>query len=101
MVHTDQRSRFRQSVSLDHGVAQASPELFSIPIQRGAARNESPEFPAEPAMDMPEPPPPAQKVFALGPAETLPKVIQSPFFFQISFHFMLQRLQYSRHADQH
>src|SRR5690242_17819062 len=51
VIHADERSCFRQSITLNGGKSQTSPEQFRVGFQRCAAGNDGPEFPAEQAMN--------------------------------------------------
>ncbi len=65
MVHADQRRRLRQPIPLDRRIAQTSPELFGLAVERRAAGNKCPEFPAELPPNRAKRPPPPQVVLLL------------------------------------
>src|ERR1039458_9055722 len=66
MVHADQRSRLGQPISLDRRIAEPSPELLSLAVERGAAGNKCPELPAELPANFAKRPPASQVVLLLG-----------------------------------
>ena len=86
---------------MNDGVAQASPEFFSVAVKRGAAGDESPEFPSELTMDAAEDPPAMQEVFAFRSAKLLPELFATALVFEIAFDLLFEGLQHARHRDQH
>ena len=101
MVQTDQRSGFGQAVALDHGVSQAMPEFLGLSIEGGAAADDGPELPSEPAAQGAESPPAAQKVLAFGSGIARGKALTGAGIFQIAFDLLLQRLDHARDGHQH
>src|SRR5882672_9575175 len=66
MIYADQRSCLCQTVALNSGESDASPEQFSIGVKRSAAGDGRPELPAEPAMNPAKTPHAAQEFFVRG-----------------------------------
>src|SRR5215475_12750095 len=58
MIHADERSSLGQSVSLNYGIAHPVPKFLRGTVERGSARNERPELPAEFFSDATKDPPP-------------------------------------------
>src|SRR5260370_7388139 len=100
IVDADQRSSFRQAVSLDDREAQASPKFFGFAVKDGAAADEGPELPPELAMDTAESPPAAQEVLTSRSCEIFSKPGQTMGVFQVAFDFFFQRLEHTRDRDQ-
>src|SRR5690348_7936518 len=100
MIHADERRRFRQPITLNDGVAEPRPKLFGGGRQRGASRNDGPEFPAEAAPDSPKHPPAPQEMFPFRRAKLLTKILDSPAYLQVALDLIAQRLNQSRNRDQ-
>src|SRR5664279_4745548 len=98
MVQADQRSRFGQSVALDHGVSQAMPEFFGLAIKRGAAADHGPELPSELAAQTAKGPPAPQKMLAPGCGVAGSKILAAAIngtVLEIAFDLLLQRLDHA------
>src|SRR6185437_6639392 len=101
MIDADNGSGLSQAVTLNHGKTKARPEDFGFVIERGATRDEGPELPSHLAMNAAEGPPAAEKVFAFGGGELFAKLIQPAGVCEIAFDLFFERLQHTRHCDQH
>src|ERR1019366_3805836 len=100
MVHADQRSRLGQPISLDRRIAEPSPELLSLAVERGAAGNKCPELPAELPANFAKRPPESQVVLLLGWLKPPPASLPLSAVLQIAFDLLLQRLQHTGHTYQ-
>src|SRR5579863_4854768 len=101
MIHTDQRRRLRQSISLNRRVTEPAPEFFGIAVERRASGNKRPELPPKLAVDRTKGPPTAEEMPSLCGATSSPKILKTAVIFEIAFDLLLQRLQDSRHTHQH
>ena len=102
MIDADQRSGFRKPIALNHGIAEASPELFRFRRQGGSSGNDGPEFPAEAAMDAAKRPPAFQKMLALPIQRTCGETLQLRHErCRVAFNVFLQRFDQPRHGYQH
>src|SRR5262249_50658992 len=66
VVEADQRCGLGHAISLDDHEAESTPELFGVFIERGAAGDHRPEFPAELVVHATEAPPAPPEVLAFG-----------------------------------
>src|SRR5271165_2703637 len=92
MIQADQRSCFGQPVSLNHGVSQAMPEVFSVAIESSAAADYGPEFPSELAANSAKRPPATQKVLVRGRGVARGKAIAATriTLLDVAFELVLQ-----------
>src|ERR1700730_11934686 len=100
MIRTDESRRLRETVPLNHGVAETAPEAFRVRGQGSAARNNRPEFPAEPAMDRAEAPAALQKVFGLGFLKVAPQFLGLPARCKVALDLVLKRFDEPRHGSE-
>src|SRR5713226_3205432 len=99
MIQTDERSGLRHSVSLNHGESQPIPEGFGLLRERGSARDERPEFPAETRVDPAESPPPAKKVLPVRQGEILAKLLSISVAFLLALDLTLEGFNEARDRD--
>src|ERR1700749_290788 len=100
MIHADERSCFGKTVALDDRETPPPPEIFRVLIERGAARDERPELPAELPVNGAKCPPAAQEMFVRRRRELLLKFFKLAAAFLIALDFLFQRLQNSGHTHQ-
>src|SRR5262245_35094643 len=58
MIDGDNRTGFRQSITLNDGIAKLSPKLFQLRIDAGSTNDERPKLPSECRMNSSVAPPP-------------------------------------------
>src|ERR1019366_9832129 len=99
VIHADQGSRFRQTVTLNRGESGASPEEFGTGAERRASGNDGPEFPAEALVNPAETPHAADEFLVCSCVEFAAECFEAAFGFQIALDLVLQRLEHARHAN--
>src|SRR5712691_10191270 len=100
MIEADQRCRLRHAVTLDNGISHALEKILRLTRQRRASGKESPELPAEPAMDAAKHPGAAKKF----PVFCLFKGASQPWRFlarrEVPLDSGAQQVQHARYCDQ-
>src|SRR5262249_13898157 len=96
-----ERSGFRESVSLDHGVTEPMPEFFGRAVEGCAAADHRPEFPSEAAADGAKRPPPAEEMLGLGTLVVAFELSAPAGLIEIALNFLLQRFDHARHSDEY
>ena len=89
VIHADERSRFRQPVALNCRESGAAPESLRFQVQRRAAGNDGPEFPAKPPVNFPESPHAAENLFILAGGKILAERFKRPFRLEIALDLAL------------
>src|SRR5262249_2814066 len=100
VVQADERSGFRHAVTLNDRVTEPLPKCLYFFRQRGAARDDSPKFPAEAGANATESPPARQKMFFLAGSEIAAKARRPALAFQLPFDPSLKQLKESGNCDQ-
>src|SRR6267142_1951437 len=101
MIQADQRCRFREPVSLDHGISQSMPEFFGFAIERRSSTDHRPEFPSKPAANVTECPPATQEMLARGCGVTFAELLATATIIEIALDLLLQGLDHPRHGHQY
>src|SRR5215475_3847084 len=101
MVQADERSGFGQTVPLDDGEAKLPPEHFCLAVEGSTAGNESPELTAKLPVDVAKHPPAAEKVLALGFAQSFVKLHEEAMVVEIALDLFFERLQDPWDRDKH
>src|SRR5258708_14875336 len=95
MVEADQRTGFREPISLEHDIAQLAPELLSLLVECRAPGDDGPELPTQHAMDPAEAQPAEEEMFFFGIYELVLQVGE------VVLDLPAHRLDHSRHRDQY
>ena len=90
MVDADERCGFGESVALDYGVAETSPELLGGAVEGCSAADKGPELPSELTAHTAEDPPAMKKMFVFCCLKPVPKFLQLALIFQIALNLFLQ-----------
>jgi hypothetical protein len=100
VVQADQRSSFREPVSLNDGVTEAAPEFLRFGRQRSASRDQCPEFLTKARVNAAETPPAPQEFLAIRALEIAAKFPHLALGLQISLELVAQRFDQSWHGNE-
>ena len=103
VIDADERSGFRQPVSLNHGIAHAAEKGFRPGGKRRAPREKCPELPSELAVDAAEFPGAPKEFFAFGGAEFRVELLVPSAVclrLDVALDFPAQGIEHARHGDE-
>ena len=100
MIEADQRSGLRHAVSLDNGIAQTPEKFFCITRKRRAPGDQSPELPAEAAMDAAKHPSATKKSSACCLFKGAVQPLRLALAFEFPFDSRMKKIKYAGNRNE-